>query len=60
LIRLALSGISVWVESDWVPLKEAEMIHNTGKIAKKIKNSAMISLTVTLKRFWNFLDVRKF
>ena len=48
----------VWVESDCVPLKEAEMIHNTGKIAKKIRSNAMINLTVTLNCFWNFLDVR--
>ena len=57
-MKLILAGINVWVERDWVLLKEAEMIHSTGKIEKKIRNKAMISRTARLNRFWNFCDVR--
>jgi hypothetical protein len=52
--------MSVCVERDWVALKEAETIHSTGKMEKKIRISATTQRQAMLKRFWNFWDDRRF
>ena len=59
-MKLTLVGINVCVDSDCELLNDAEMIHNTGKTEKKIRSKAMINLTITLNRFWNFCDERRF
>ena len=44
------------VASEFELSKEAEMIHNTGKMAKMINNTATTSRMPTLKRRWNFCE----
>jgi len=57
---LTLGGMSVCVERDCELLKEAETIHRTGKIEKKMRMSATTQRQAMLKRFWNFWDDRRF